>query len=133
MYSLKRVDVALQHEGNICLIGQADLLPHDRGGGRDPCDVLEAPGGQTFHKLIRIVRVVHQVHKAGGDEMGKMADRGDRQIVFSVIQYQRDRADAARDPRHGFHRAGRRFRGGGENIVCVFQEVIRGILITCLF
>ena len=48
----QHLDVFVQHMRDVLMVFEADLLPHDRGGGGDTCDILKTSRGQPLHDLI---------------------------------------------------------------------------------
>ena len=74
-------------------IGHADLFPHLRGGGSNPCYVLKTAGSHLLHNTIGGIVILYQIDQAGGNEMGEMADGSHHLVVFPVIQHQRYGSD----------------------------------------
>ena len=54
-------DIGIQKCVDVFRVGQADLLPHGRGGGGDPGNILKAPGGNLFHSAFIRVALMDQI------------------------------------------------------------------------
>ena len=65
----KGVDIILQQSGNIDCVGHADLLPHDRGRGGDPRDILKPACSDGFHQSLSIVMILYQMDEGGSNDM----------------------------------------------------------------
>ena len=65
--------------------------------------------------------------------MGQMADSSHDPVMLPVVQNKRDSADEGGCLCHHGHGGFRRFICGSQNVVGIFQQVIRGIFIACLF
>ena len=88
------MDVIRKECRNVCGVCQADLLPHQGGGGGDAGYVFEASCRNHLHQPVLIIAVSHKVYQGSGDYMGQMADGGDNIVMLFVIQYQGDRTHA---------------------------------------
>ena len=65
--------------------------------------------------------------------MWQMADRCRDGIVLVIVQDDGDGPDQRSDGYQPIHRLRGRAAGGGNDVVGVFQQMIRGILEACLF
>ena len=123
-------DIAIQHFLDGAAIQRTDLLPHDRGGGGDPGDVLEAACGDGLHFLIGRIRIVHHVHQTCGDEVGQMTDRRHDVVVFLCFHSERDGAQGCHQLFHIGHHIPGYVSLGGEDIVGIFDQVVGGMAVT---
>lgn len=133
IYGFKRLDVPAQQYLDILRIGHADLLPHDRGGGGDPGNVFKASGGDGPHELLLIVIIPYKIHQTGGHQMGQMADGGHRKIVLPVIGDHGNGSNGQGHPPDPSDLLRGALFCGRDHIVCVFQEMVCGVLVAGLF
>ena len=123
----KGVDIILQQSGNIDRVGHADLLPHDRGRGGDPRDILKPACSDGFHQSLSIVMILYQMDEGGSNDMRQVADSSGHIIMLLAFHLQRDRSHGGDKPLEFCDFRSGNLRRGSENVVGVFQKARLGI------
>ena len=117
----------IQQDQNILPVRQTDLLPHDRGRGGDPGDILKASGSDGFHQFIRGILFLDEIYQRSGDHMRKVTYRTGDEIVLPVIHkkgYGTNGFDEAAKGGYGFFRNA---AAGSQDVVGILQKQGLGI------
>ena len=80
--------------------------------------------------LPLIVIVMDKIHESGSDEMGQMADGCDDPVMVLRVDQKGNRPEMTCDLHDAVHRFRGNFAGGRDDVVGIFQQVVRGILIA---
>ena len=110
------------------MIFQADLLPHYRRRGSDPCNVPEAAGCDGFHIFRVIVQCFHKIDKRRCDNVGQMAHTCSDEIVLLCSEHHRNGPKGADQLCEISNIFQPNFAAWSKNIVSVLQNALIGMV-----
>ena len=106
------------------MVFEADLLPHDRGGGCDTCDIAETACCDRLHVFCIIIQLSDKIDQSGSDDVRKMADAGCDKIVFLTGKDHRDRTKRIDQFRKLGDFFKRNLSARSQDIVSILKQVV---------
>ena len=122
----QQTNVVIQNIGDILIIFNTDLLPHNWRRRSNTCDITETSGCNRFHIFLLTVQHIDKIYQCRSDNMRQMADSGSDEIVFFTCKDHRDRTQG-RDHLCEICQAFQcNFTARSNNIVSILDQTVTG-------